>query len=346
MGPKYSSKFYQKGFPGNSELNMIKENKQCIIIGAGKMGLLHGALANRHEYLTVVGVVDPSWQSRMVATGIGINASIFNDVEQATRSIDKGLAIICTPPKTHYPVIKNLLEKDWSIFVEKPLTMDSDSSHDLVRISRERGIYTQVGFQLRFNPVISFISEKINEERESERWNIRKIHLSILSPQFIHIKDHSSGEQRGGIEWDLLPHVVDLANHLTGLRNIDDVEIISSCRDSWTSAWAEIQIKGLEVSLNSDWASTDVRKVEIRGRLDLENGEKINFDSDRIWMETNGLQLFHSRIGQNPYFEIADQEYSKQMDHLAKNIQNSTNYPAADFESGLLVDQIIDRMML
>ena len=82
------------------------------------------------------------------------------------------------------------------------------------------------------------------------------------------------------------------------------------------------------------------------GRLDLEDGEKINFDSDRIWMETNGLQLFHSRIGQNPYFEIADQEYSKQMDHLAKNIQNSTNCPAADFESGLLVDQIIDRMML
>ena len=51
---------------------MIKENKQCIIIG-GEDGFTSRALANRHEDLTVVGVVDPSWQSRMVATGIGIN---------------------------------------------------------------------------------------------------------------------------------------------------------------------------------------------------------------------------------------------------------------------------------
>ena len=48
------------------------------------------------------------------------------------------------------------------------------------------------------------------------------------------------------------------------------------------------------MSLNSDWAFHRWGKVEIRGRLDLEDGEKINFDSDRIWMETNGLQLFHS----------------------------------------------------
>ena len=46
------------------------------------------------------------------------------------------------------------------------------------------------------------------------------------------------------IEWDLLPHVVDLANHLTGLRNIDDVEIISSCRDSGLLHGLKFKSKG------------------------------------------------------------------------------------------------------
>ena len=41
-------------------------SKPCIVVGAGKMGLLHGALAHRTEGLDVAGIVDSSFQSRMI----------------------------------------------------------------------------------------------------------------------------------------------------------------------------------------------------------------------------------------------------------------------------------------
>ena len=64
------------------------------------MGLLHGALANRHELLEVVGMVDSSFQSRMVAKGIGLKIPVFKNIDSAIGATGRGLAIICTPPNS------------------------------------------------------------------------------------------------------------------------------------------------------------------------------------------------------------------------------------------------------
>ena len=114
---------------------MEDEKFPCVIVGAGKMGLLHGALANRHELLEVVGMADSSFQSRMVAKGIGLEIPVFKNIDSAIGATERGLAIICTPPSSHHPIIKKFLERNWAIFVEKPLTMKDKDSRELVDIS-------------------------------------------------------------------------------------------------------------------------------------------------------------------------------------------------------------------
>ena len=54
------------------------------------MGLLHGALANRHELLEVVGMVDSSFQSRMVAKGIGLKIPVFKNIDSAIGATGRG----------------------------------------------------------------------------------------------------------------------------------------------------------------------------------------------------------------------------------------------------------------
>ena len=320
---------------------MEDERFPCVIVGAGKMGLLHGALANRHELLEVVGMVDSSFQSRMVAKGIGLKIPVFKNIDSAIGATGRGLAIICTPPNSHHPIIKKFLERNWAIFVEKPLTMRDEDSRELVDISSRGGAYTQVGFQLRFNPVISFIKE---EMAESSTWQgtPKKIDLEILSPQFIGVRNSSIGLKRGGIEWDLLPHVIDLSNHITGAKKIGDIEIVDADMSSWTYVKTKVLSRGIECNLIADWACSEVRKVELKGAIEFTGGEIIKFDSDRVWKDGSNEQLFHRRFGENPYFEVADQEYSTQMEHLARSVLGSTRAPAADFEAGLLVDEMIE----
>ncbi len=314
----------------------------CLIVGGGKMGLLHGALINRVSGLRVSGIVDPSFQSRSVAKGIGISVPIFSSVESAIRKLDAGIAIICTPPKSHFSLTKKFMENGWGVFVEKPLTMDSNLSQELVDFAIKHDLYNQVGFQLRFNPAVRFLYDYMNEKDSDILRRIDSLEIEILSPQFSKITDQNMGLVRGGVEWDLLPHVVDLAFYLMNVKRDGILSISKTRKDSWKSISTEIGLKEANIKLIADWANNSVRKVETKGELVLIGGSRIYFDMDKVCL--NEEVLFHRRAQENPFFEIADQEYSFQIGHLSDNVSDSPRGPAAGFESGLLVDWAIGEM--
>ena len=322
---------------------MKRVDENCLIVGGGKMGLLHGALINRVSGLRVSGIVDPSFQSRSVAKGIGISAPIFSSVESAIRKLDVGIAIICTPPKSHFPLAKKFMENGWGVFVEKPLTMDSNLSQELVDLAIKENLYNQVGFQLRFNPAIRFLYDYINENGSDILGRIKSLEIEILSPQFSKITNQNLGLVRGGVEWDLLPHVADLAFYLMNVKRSGIISISETMKSSWRSVSTKISLKDANIKLIADWANSSVRKVETRGELALIGENRIYFDMDKVWLN-GGEVLFHRRVQENPFFEIADQEYSFQIKHLSDSVNGSVQGPAAGFESGLLVDWAIGEM--
>ena len=319
--------------------------KNCLIVGCGKMGLLHGALANRVDKLGVSGLVDSSFQSRFVARGIGIEAPMFSSIDAALKKVSPGVAIICTPPNSHFSISKKFLENGWGVFVEKPLTMDAGKSKELSELANANELYNQVGFHLRFNPVISFLYDLLSERREEGKGEIESLEISILSPQFSKISNENLGASRGGGEWDLLPHAIDLGFFLLGILEQNIVSILDSEKDSWRSVKARIGTGGGAVlSATADWANDSVRKVETMGRVKMSDGEIYNFDLDKIWTESENRILYHRRTGENPFFEIADQEYSFQMQHLADNCVDLPSHPASDFNSSWLVDHTVQKI--
>ena len=70
----------------------------------------------------------------------------------------------------------------------------------------------------------------------------------------------------------------------------------------------------------------------------------MRFDPDSVNMAESGRVIFHRRKGANPSFEIADQEYSFQMQHLASSVNSGNSFPSADFLSGWIVDSIISEI--
>ena len=321
---------------------MTSEKTSCIVIGVGKMGLLHGALANMHQDAELVAIVDPSAQSRLVARGIGIKVPIFRKISTPLKKWKGGVAIICTPPQTHFQIAEECLNYGWGVFTEKPLTMEAEKSLRLYEIASERGLYNQIGYQLRFSPVTKWLKKHVSDGNR----RISSLEISILSPQFSQISDQSVGEKRGGIEWDLLPHVIDLGVYLTGILDSGELMVDRVFSEGWGKIEAMIHTsEGAKCSFTADWTSDEVRKVELRGKMTLDDGGKIGFDSDKVWRVDEGTLEFHRRSGENPYFEIADHEYSHQMLQIIEGFRTGERGQSADFLSGSIVDGIIEKIL-
>ena len=50
----------------------------CIIVGAGKMGLLHGSLIEKSERGTVISIVDNSIGAQIVVKGMGLKKKVYS----------------------------------------------------------------------------------------------------------------------------------------------------------------------------------------------------------------------------------------------------------------------------
>ena len=75
--------------------------------------------------------------------------------------------------------------------------MDPEKSMELHDIAESRSLFTQIGFQQRFSPVIRFLKKMIDEESEKYGDKIVSIEANSL-PQFSQIEDKSLGLIRGG----------------------------------------------------------------------------------------------------------------------------------------------------
>ena len=154
--------------------------------------------------------------------------------------------------------------------------MRDEDSRELVDISSRGGIHPgRISTQIQS---CDFFHQRGNGRGFLHGRVPRKIDLEILSPQFIGVRNSSIGLKRGGIEWDLLPHVIDLSNHITGAKKIGDIEIVDADMSSWTYVKTKVLSRGIECNLIADWACSEVRKVELKGAIEFTGGEIIKFD--------------------------------------------------------------------
>ena len=76
---------------------------------------------------------------------------------------DSGInaVVISTPAATHYKIAKAALLHGKHVFVEKPMTLDTDESLELVKISEEKNCKLMVGHLLLYHPCITAIKKSI-----------------------------------------------------------------------------------------------------------------------------------------------------------------------------------------
>jgi len=70
--------------------------------------------------------------------------------------------VIITPSSTHYELTKLALENDKDMFVEKPLTLNSNDSLKLIELAKQKQKKLMVGHLFRYHPAVKAIKKQID----------------------------------------------------------------------------------------------------------------------------------------------------------------------------------------
>ena len=186
------------------------------VIGAGHLGKIHLNILNNSDF-ELVGFYDTDvFNSEKLSQEKGY--FFFKELHLLIEKIDA--AVIVSPTTTHFEIAKECINKGKHIFVEKPLTKDSNEARIIETMAKEKGIIGQVGFVERYNE--AFIS-------------CREF---IKNPKFIESHRLSDFNPRGtdvSVIMDLMIHDIDiiLSINKSNIKKIDasGVSIISSTPD-------------------------------------------------------------------------------------------------------------------
>tara|TARA_B100000989_G_scaffold147299_1_gene109802 strand:- start:2709 stop:3665 length:957 start_codon:yes stop_codon:yes gene_type:complete len=186
------------------------------LIGAGHLGKIHLNILNNSDF-ELIGFHDTDISnSKKLSKEKGYY--FFRELDSLIDKIDA--AVIVSPTTTHFEIAKKCINKGIHIFVEKPLTTNSNEAKIINSLSEEKGIIGQVGFVERYNQAFISCKEFIKKPRfiESHR-------LSDFNPRGTDVS----------VIMDLMIHDIDIILNLNNskVRKIDasGVSIISSTPD-------------------------------------------------------------------------------------------------------------------
>lgn len=131
------------------------QNKiKAAVVGVGFIGKVHIEAINRIANCEVVAIVQTNIDdAKALANTYGIE-NYFNTIEDLIAYGDIDVVHVCTPNYLHYPMAKKLLEANFNVFCEKPLSLTSEEALELSELAKARNLKTAVNLNYRGNVMV------------------------------------------------------------------------------------------------------------------------------------------------------------------------------------------------
>ena len=153
----------------------MKNKIRLGILGGGGdslIGIVHRIASSMHDsYKIIGGVFNPDYSENIkFAKEIGLNENrVYEDFE---KMIEEELKLeesermqvvsILTPNFLHYPMAKKLLENNFNVICEKPMTTTYEEAKDLERIYKSKNLTFAVTYTYTGYPMIRQMKEMIS----------------------------------------------------------------------------------------------------------------------------------------------------------------------------------------
>jgi predicted dehydrogenase len=319
---------------------------RVVIVGFGKMGILHGALARATGLAEVVGIVEESAKvSKAVTNMFGHRVSVLRDTD-GVQDLAPNAVYITTPIASHYDVIVDALEGAVKgVFVEKTLSNDATKSRTLAERTAARGITSAVGYQKRFVATFSYLKKLLDDEILGD---VEKIDAYAYSEDFLGFMHHAAdsvAEFRGGVLRDLGSHAIDLVLWLLECRNPRIVHA------EFLGPYDEIRLAFLanktNVVVSTSRCKPGYRTPEVGLEITCSKG-RIFASDDELEMQKGCQQQKIRRVefAERVHYLLASPEYYVENEAFLESVLRRGDFRGANFEEASAVDEIIGKGMV
>jgi len=232
------------------------------IIGSGFMGAAHVEALRRIggvDIRAIASIDHP--RAEEIAKQFDID-QVYDRWEELLENPGIDVVHNCTPNNLHYQINRAALEAGKHVISEKPLTISSKESSELVELSKKTRRVTAINFNYRFYPVIQHARNMIRDNRLGD---IYLVHGNYLQDWLYYDTDYNwrleteiSGVSRAIA--DIGSHWCDMLQFLTGQKIVEvfadlvtihkkrkkpehDIETFKGKEESFVSQYSEIEIK-------------------------------------------------------------------------------------------------------
>lgn len=182
------------------------------LIGAGRIGKLHGELLTYHvpeaEIKAVADIhID---QAEQWAEKLNISKSkLTTDHTTILKDSEIEAILICSSTDTHSQFIIEAAEAGKHIFCEKPIDFDIDRIKAALKAVKEAGVKLQIGFNRRFDHNFRKVREVVEDGKIGHVHMVKITSRDPAPPPIAYVK------VSGGIFLDMSIHDFDMARYLS-----------------------------------------------------------------------------------------------------------------------------------
>lgn len=331
---------------------------KVAVVGLGKMGISHLSMVRALPGVEVVGIVDATTYLLGVLkkyTGL----ATYTSLDKLLAAEKPDAAIIATPSKLHYPMVKQLLEAGVSVFCEKPFTLSSVEGDELVALAKAKGLVTQVGYHNRFVGAFGEVKRLLDAGAigEVSHGLAEAYGPVVLKPQGGTWRSKSA--EGGGCLYDYAAHPLNLINWYLG----EPQGVGGTVLNSVFSAEIDDEVSstlyypdGKTVSVSVNWSDESVRKMTTRitlwgtgGRIFADRQEvQVYLREDTVIPE--GYQAgwnvrYTTELTEQVDFYLRGEEYTAQLAHFVERVGAGATDGINTFESAVVTDRLIERMI-
>src|SRR5687767_10449585 len=127
---------------------------RCAVVGAGRMGMVHGHLLQVYPGTELVGFAESQPGADVRLASQGLRAPVFGSVSELLGGTAPDAVFICTPTHTHLAVTRECLTRPVHLFMEKPVATSVADAEAILALARDKGVMHAVGYVYAHLPIV------------------------------------------------------------------------------------------------------------------------------------------------------------------------------------------------
>lgn len=331
---------------------------KTAVLGLGKMGLSHLAIARAHPEIELVAGCDSNtYLTDVLSQYAGLKCHADFDRMLAEENLEA--LIIATPSRFHAAMVKKALERGLHVFCEKPFVLDPAEGVPLAEQAEQRRLVNQVGYHYRF---VGAFREAARIVASGALGEVHHVRAEAYGPVVLRPSGstwRSTKTEGGGALYDYACHALDLLNFVAGMpsgvQGVARHSVFS--RDVDDEVYALFHYPGgASAQLSVNWSDDSHRKMSTtlsvwgtRGRLTADRQEcqvYLREPHEALPGAPRGWSVrYTTDLTQEVWYYLRGEEYSAQIDYFVQSIKLGRFDGENSFRSALETDRLVAMLL-